>query len=171
VRFTDNGDGTVTDGQTGLTWEKKGHLDGVPVECTSAGVCPDSHDADNQYTYSADNPTGPPVTVYTVMLAQLNAGGGFAGHTDWRLPTLAELHSLLDYADASSPVTNAAFDTGCDSSCTGIACSCTAADLYWTNDLVTSIAGNAWLADFSDGSVLNDSRDTDYHARAVREGS
>ena len=168
VRFTDNGDGTVSDGQTGLMWEKKGHLDGVPVACTSAVVCSDPHDADNQYTYSLGSPTGPPGTAYTVVLAQLNAGGGFLGHTDWRLPTLAELQSIVDYTDASGPVTDAVFDTGCSSSCTGIACSCAAAGLYWTNDLVASISGNAWLVDFSDGSVLTDTRDTNYYVRAVR---
>jgi hypothetical protein len=168
TRFTDNGDGTVTDGQSGLMWEKKGHLDGEPVACTGTDVCPDPHDADNQYTYSDDNPTGPPGTVYTVMLAQLNAGEGFAGHTDWRLPTVAELQGLVDYADGSAPVTPAAFDIGCSSSCNGISCSCTVADLYWTEDLVGSISGNAWVLDFDDGSLLNDTRDTDYHARAVR---
>jgi hypothetical protein len=168
TRFIDNGDGTVTDAQSGLMWEKKGHLDGTPVGCASAGACPDPHDADNQYTYSFDNPLGPPGTAFTVMLAQLNASGGFAGHTDWRLPTRAELQSIVDYADASSPVTNVAFDTGCTSSCNGVACSCTTADLHWTNDLTSSISGNAWIVDFSDGSVLTDSRDTDYSARAVR---
>jgi hypothetical protein len=166
-RFTDNGDGTVTDGQTGLMWEKKGHLDGAPVKCVSAGVCPDPHDGDNEYTYSDDNPTGPPGTVFTVMLAQLNADG-FAGYTDWRLPTLAELQGIVDYAAASDPVTLAPFDIGCNPSCDGIACSCTATGLYWTNDLVTSNSENAWVVDFADGSVLNDTRDTDYHARAVR---
>lgn len=168
VRFTDNGDGTVTDGETGLMWEAKGHLDGVPVACTSAGVCPDPHDADNQYTYSADNPTGPPGKVFTVLLAQLNAGGGFAGHTDWRLPTREELQSIVDYADASLPVSHAAFDTNCSSTCTGIGCGCSAAASYWSDDLVASISGNAWVVDFGDGSALTDTRDTDYHARAVR---
>ena len=168
IRFTDNGDGTISDAQTGLMWEKKGHLDNVPVVCASAGVCPDPHDADNQYTYSADNPTGPPGTAFTVLLVQLNAGGGFAGHTNWRLPTLVELLGLADYADATSPTVNAVFDVGCTSSCTGIGCSCTSADLHWTDDLVPSISGNAWMVDFSDGSVLNDSRDTTYNARAVR---
>jgi hypothetical protein len=168
VRFTDNGDGTITDAQTGSMWQKKGDLDGVPVACTSGAVCPDPHDADNQYTYSAGSPTGPPGTAFSVMLAQLNAGGGFAGHTDWRLPTLAELQSIADYADASSPVTDAVFDTGCTASCTPTACSCTAAGLYWTDDLVASIVGNAWTVDFADGSALTDTRDTDYYARAVR---
>jgi hypothetical protein len=168
VRFTDNGNGTISDAQTGLMWEKKGHLDGVPVLCSSAGVCPDPHDADNQYTYSATSPTGPPGTAYTVMLAQLNAGGGFAGHIDWRLPTLEELRGIADYAALGSPTVDAVFNTGCTSSCAGITCSCTTAGLHWTNDLVPSLVGKAWLVGFSDGSVLNDSRDTDYFARAVR---
>jgi len=168
VRFTDNGDGTITDASTGLMWEKKGGLDGVPVACTSAVVCPDPHDADNQYTYSFDNPLGPPGTAYTVLLAQLNSGGGFAGHTDWRLPTREELETIADYADASSPVVDAVFDTGCTGACTPTACSCTAPSGHWTDDLVASVSGNAWLVDFSDGSVLHDTRDTDYNVRAVR---
>ena len=168
VRFTDNGDGTITDAQTGLMWEKKGDLDAVPVVCTSSAVCPNPHDADNEYTYSSGSPLGPPGTAYTVLLAQLNAGGGFAGHTDWRLPTREELMSIADYADASAPVVPAQFDASCTASCVSPVCSCTAAGLYWTNDLVASISGNAWLLNFGDGSVLTDTRDTTYNVRAVR---
>lgn len=168
VRFTDNGDGTVSDAQTGLMWEKKGALDGAPVVCANAAACPNPHDADNQYTYSFDNPLGPPGTAFTVLLAQLNAGGGFAGHTDWRLPTRAELQSLADYGDTGAPVVPGAFDAGCTSACAATACSCTAASIYWTGELTASITGNAWVLDFSDGSVLTDTRDTDYAVRAVR---
>lgn len=168
VRFTDNGDGTVSDAQTGLTWEKKGDFDGVPVTCASAAACPDPHDADNEYTYSADNPTGPPGTAFTVLLAQLNAGGGFAGHTDWRLPTRAELQTIADYDDASAPVVPAAFDAGCTGTCAPATCSCTAPNAYWSADLTASLSGNAWILDFGDGSVLTDTRDTTYNARAVR---
>lgn len=168
VRFTDNGDGTVSDAQTGLMWEKKGDLDGVPVACPNAGACPDPHDADNEYTYSADSPLGPPGTAFTVLLAQLNAGGGFAGHTDWRLPTREELQTIADYGDASAPIVPPAFAIACTGSCTPTTCSCTALSRYWSADLTASISGNAWILDFSDGSVLTDTRDTGYPARAVR---
>jgi hypothetical protein len=168
VRFSDNGNGTISDAATGLMWEKKGDLDGTPVACSSAAVCPDPHDADNEYTYSADNPTGPPGTVFTVFLAQLNAGAGFAGHTDWRLPTLEELQALVDYDDATSPTVQGIFDSGCSPSCTAIGCSCTSPGRTWTSDLVPSIVGDAWTVEFGDGSVIRDTRDTTYNARAVR---
>jgi len=168
-RFADNGDGTVTDKQTGLMWEKKAGFSGLQVVCSSSGVCPDPHDADNLYTYSSGSPTGPPGTAFTVMLVQLNAGAGFAGHTDWRLPTREELQAIVDYADASSPVINAAFDTSCTSSCTVTTCSCTSPDRHWTSDLVAvGAAGRAWFVNFGVGDVGDDSRDTDYNARAVR---
>ncbi len=168
VRFVDNGDGTITDAQTGLMWEKKGHFTNVGVVCANAAACPDPHDADNLYTYSFDNPLGPPGTAYTVFLVQLNAGGGFAGHTDWRLPTRAELQGIVDYADASSPVVNAVFDASCSAACSETTCSCTAPGIHWSSELVTSISGNAWEVDFSDGAAGHDSRDTGYHARGVR---
>ncbi|HSP55853.1 MAG TPA: DUF1566 domain-containing protein [Dehalococcoidia bacterium] len=167
-RFVDNGDGTITDKETGLMWEKKAGLGGGPVICSTAGVCPNPHDADNQYTYSFGSPSGPPGTAFTVLLAQLNGGGGFAGHSDWRLPTREELQGIADYADPSSPVVSAAFDTGCTVSCTITTCSCTAPSIYWTSTTTALTANNAWIVDFSNGDVTNDTKDTDYYARAVR---
>ena len=168
-RFVDNLDGTITDNRTGLMWEKKADLDGgVGVACASAATCPDPHDADNLYTYSFDNPLGPPGTAYTVFLVQLNAGAGFAGHTDWRLPTYDELQGIVDYADASSPVTDAAFDSACSGSCTVTTCSCTSPDRHWSSSGSPIDAGTASFVDFSWGDVGHDSKDTAYAARAVR---
>jgi hypothetical protein len=167
-RFVDNLDGTVTDNRAGLTWEKKADLDGVGVVCASAAVCPDPHDADNLYTYSFDNPLGPPGTAYTVFLAQLNAGGGFAGHTDWRLPTYEELQGIVDYADPSSPVTDASFDSACSGACTVTTCSCTSPDRHWSSSGSPIDAGTAWFVDFSWGDVGHDMKDTGYAARGVR---
>lgn len=171
-RFGDNGDGTVTDHETGLTWEKKSDLDNLAVNCDTALDCPDPHDADNTYTWTDnDTPTELPTgTAYTVFLAQLNAGGGFAGHTDWRLPTLAELHVLVDYTDATSPLVNAAFDNGCTGSCTETTCSCTAADRYWSGSSLASTPVDAWVVDPSNGEITWDTKDTRYPVRAVRTG-
>lgn len=94
VRFVDNGDGTVTDTHTCLTWEKKDNLDEV--------VDPNNpHDADNKYTWGT--PTAASGTVFSDFLYRLNycvsngvdpISGGFSGHCDWRLPSLFELQTI-----------------------------------------------------------------------------
>jgi len=61
-RFSNNGDGTVTDKKTGLMWASRDN--GVPINWPDA------------LAYCQDYSSG--------------------GHTDWRLPTLAELASLFD---------------------------------------------------------------------------
>ncbi len=169
-KFVDNGDGTITDHETGLMWEKKAAFNNVPVICTSAAVCPDPHDADNIYTWTDSNaPTSNPTgTAFTVFLAQLNTGGGFAGHTDWRLPTLDELEGIVDYANPTSPVVNAAFDTGCTGSCTVTTCSCTAPNRTWSDSSEAINTLDAWYVGFGAGDVGPDTKDTDYSVRAVR---
>ena len=73
LSYTDNGDGTVTDNRTGLTWEKK----------TDANL--------------TTNYTWPGALEYVAALNAMNGGAGFANHKDWRLPNIRELLSIVDY--------------------------------------------------------------------------
>lgn len=94
-RWVDNGDGTVTDHLTGLTWEIKTNADD-----TVNGA--DPHDADNLYTISDDSDSDlldDDGTAFTSFLASLNAGSGFAGSNGWRLPTRVELMTIITPVD------------------------------------------------------------------------
>jgi hypothetical protein len=155
--FTDNGDGTVTDNMTGLMWEKK----------SDNG---DIHDKDDVYTWSAsggsENMYG---TITTVFLATLNGPGGFAGHTDWRIPNVVELDSLQNFG-SNVPATYPAFDTACAPGCTVTTCSCTQSDDYWSSTTYKTTSGGAWHVGFDFGTRNADLKTDSYYVRAVRGG-
>jgi hypothetical protein len=113
--FVDNGDGTVTDTQTGRQWEKKGNNGGlhdVDNRYAWAGCCND--DCTTTANFCQPNAAAAaacaagavgtagcavcasgtctlnPAAITTIWdwLVQVNAegGSGFAGHNDWRIP-------------------------------------------------------------------------------------
>jgi hypothetical protein len=160
-RFVDNGDGTITDSQTGLMWEKKDDSGGV-------------HDKDNLYTWSAtfSDPDG---TAFVDFLGDLNncvddgnwppAGvtGGFAGHCDWRLPTIMELQSIVDLsAPGCGPPT---YDP-----CIDPIFGPTASFYYWSSTADALNPYNAWDVNFTNGNVFYGGKDLDFYVRAVRGG-
>jgi hypothetical protein len=111
--FVENGDGTVTDTQTGLQWEKKTTAVG------SGANLADPHDVDNTYTWSKHKWTTPNGTAFTEFLPRLNGAssdgmsptGCLASHCDWRLPSLDELLTISrDIAPSqTSPCIDPAF--------------------------------------------------------------
>lgn len=182
-RFVDNRDGTVTDRQTCLVWEKKGGYDGAPVACPGGASCGDPHDADNRYTWS-DTPGGAYTgAVFTDFLAGLNTGG-FAEHANWRLPDevgaaapftgVRELATLVDAiapgCGSGAPCTPAAFQTSCTASCsaTDPTCSCAAPTDTWT--MTYDGSDNAWSIDFGDATTTSLVKTSALAARAVRGG-
>ncbi len=91
VRFNVNGDGTLTDNQTGLMWELK-----------SVAGTGDVHDVNNSYVWSITG-SASDGTLFTTFLSMLNSdvspnGGStcFANHCDWRLPNIPELRTIVE---------------------------------------------------------------------------
>jgi len=170
TRFTDNGNGTVCDSQTGLMWEIKTGTPGTAITCATANDCADAQNVNNRYTWTAvaagTEPTG---TVYSNFLERLNdlktANDGtatpcFGGHCDWRIPTIGELRSI------ATP-----FPT-----CTVAPCIAagfpgpTQASNYWSSSSDAKITTAAWSDFFVNGFVDTFFKTNVFHARAVRGG-
>lgn len=77
VHLKDNGNGTVTDTKTGLMWKK------CPEGINGNG-CENGKAEKFKWQFALDH------------VKALNEGDGYAGHKDWRVPTIEELLSLVD---------------------------------------------------------------------------
>jgi hypothetical protein len=135
--------GMVKDNVTGLIWETKTNQDGIQNYS-------DPHDADNTYTWYDSNPAtnggyaGTPGngTDTEDFISALNSAH-FGGYSDWRLPTVKELASIVNYG-----IFYLGIDTGYFPN--------TAASWYWSS---TTYAGfndgidSAWSVVFSNGYI------------------
>jgi hypothetical protein len=159
-RFVDNGDGTVTDNQTGLQWEKKDN------------TCPGIHCVNDTYQWSSTG-TAPDGGAFTAFLGTLNNGTSpdgtatsacFAGHCDWRLPAIEELAGIVDPTQGSCGggsgpcIDQTVFGPTVDS-------------LYWSATTFASDPFDAWSVVFggSDG-VAFVGKGSDRYVRGVRSG-
>jgi hypothetical protein len=165
LSYTDNGDGTITDNNTGLMWEKKDESGGI-------------HDRHNRYRWGTNGVPFPMNgSMVTEFLATLNRAPCFAGHCDWRIPNVRELQSLVDFGvPYPGPTVNKAFHdpVGCPH-CTDItlpSCSCTSADRYWTSSTYVGRKNGswAWYVHFSGGTLRYHDKFAIMKIRAVRGG-
>jgi hypothetical protein len=194
LRYRDNGDGTITDKNTNLMWEKKDQASGLhnwddtyPWQGTcsnsSTTVCGTDADCPSGETC---NVSGGGMTIFQ-WVAQLNTPPCFAHHCDWRIPDVKELQSIADYETYLPPV-DAAFNNNCTLGCTVDGakhtkeCSCTESvgpskGYYWSGSTyapspIVPPPGSmlAWGVLFGDGDVLSAGKTDHDYVRAVRCG-
>ncbi len=78
------------------------------------------------------------------------------GYKDWRLPTIKELISIIDYSKCKSAVIDGIKECQSDS--------------YWSSTTVAGSTDYAWYVYFYVGYVSYDDKGSDYYVRPVRGG-
>jgi hypothetical protein len=127
--FTNNGDGTITDNVTRLMWQ--------------ATPTSDSYTRDEAIAYCA-----------TTLNSQAPALGG---HVDWRLPTLVELTSIVDFGRPTPPAVDPTFTLVLMGS-----------SLYWTATVWGPQPASFATVDFYDGRPNPVPPSGSGHVRCVR---
>jgi len=139
--FLDNGNGTVTDKTSGLMWKKCSEGQtwrkaGNRCEGEAAG-------------YSWDD------ALNNVEI--MNTRSGTAGFKDWRLPTIKELATLVDY-ERETPIDLEMFPA-------------TPALWYWSSTPFHRFPKRAWFVAFGYGDISTERIDNQgLHVRLVRGG-
>jgi len=155
-RYTDNRDGTVTDNKTGLLWLKNANCVGSQYP----SVDRDYISGDGKVTWQNAQ----------AFVDGLNAGRFpecDAKHTDWRLPTVQEMQSLVHYGFYNPAMSNAA---GTKPWQPDDVFSNAKSDNYWTS---TPDAGNpdfAWRTRFDRGLVFTEHKSYPFYVWPVRGG-
>ncbi len=152
TRFVDNGDGTVTDNQTGLMWEQTAGMAGG----TNTGVL---NDVNNTYAWAAGWASLNGVSDgYTIT-------GCFANYCDWRLPSVTEFRGILNLSqEGCGTDTGSCIDPIFGPTQLGYAKYWTATTTDWNPDNVWSVMGYGTLFNLNKTS-------NSLYVRAVRSGS
>jgi hypothetical protein len=143
-RFTDNGDSTVTDNLTGLIWLKNANCANAVRNWMTAFA--DLYSLNNT-GYMNNHPCSPPQI------------------TDWRLPNVRELQSLIHYGFGGPALPNTA---GIGQWTAGNPFNGVQSNYYWTSNSVD--ADVAWVIGLGVGNVTIADKLATYYVWPVRGG-
>lgn len=132
--FSDHGNGTVTDTETGLMWAQ------CAAGLSGAGCAAGSAGAD---TWQA--------------ALDLASSSDLAGHTDWRLPNVKELRSIVEQRCVAPAINTEVFPN-------------TPASGFWSASPSAAYSNSALYVNFDYGGSGNAGRSNGYHVRLVRSG-
>jgi len=138
-RFTDNSDGTITDNLTGLMWLKDANCFGNMTWQAALDNVKDLNNSPGSYT----------------------CGGYNKNYTDWRLPNINELESLVNAEEYTNSWLNTQGFTNVQSSD------------YWSSSTIVSKKDDAWKVSMYYGSVRTDDesdKSDNHYVWSVRSG-
>jgi hypothetical protein len=131
-------DYTTTDNATGLVWkscsEGKTGANCSTGTILTAGIIPGTNACSS--------------------LNSANGGNGFAGRTNWRLPTMKELTTLTDYSKTSLTHDTTAFPGSANFA-------------YWSSTSYPPNGGFAWYVDYSSANSFATTSTNGYHSRCI----
>jgi len=137
--FTVHDNGTVTHTKTGLMWK----------------VCSEGQTWDNG---ACSGTAATHTWQQALQIPQaLNTGGGYAGHSDWRLPNLKELQSIVELKCYDPAINETVFNN-------------TLSSYYWSSSPYASGSDYAWGVYFNYGHDGSYNRVNHFRARLVRGG-
>ncbi len=149
-RFTDNGDGTVTDNLTGLIWLENADCAAATMDWEDALDFANTL-ADGSVTHNSGD----------CGLSDLSAEGA------WRLPNVRELQSLVHYGVTGPVVPNTA---GTGKWTAGDPFSGVQSSSYWSSTTRASHTGYAWIVFMTNGNVSLDFKTFSRRVWPVRGG-
>ncbi len=138
----------VKDNTTGLTWE---------IKTADGGL----RDMSMLYTNYGDNRAGDASSFVTAVNAV-----GLCGHRDWRLPTLDELQSIVDYGRVNPAIDTAFFINTPPAKWGGVYWD--SAATYCSSSPVAGDPASAWCVDFFTGVLVFIGRNSVSAVRLVR---
>ena len=143
-RYTDNGDGTISDAQTGLMW----------MQC-SYGQTYDGADSDQDDIICEGSPAFGNWQQAFAWAADSNANFDY-GYSDWRLPNIKELGSIVDFGSAKPAINQSIFPN-------------TASGPYWSSTPSRANVHQTIFIGFQAGDYGPSDRISNLYLRLVRD--